>query len=76
MTKPKERLKAKLQFLEDFYAKVSTLHQEGYTPQAIFNTLQLKENWQVKLLSGGDLSAMNMVRSVILDEQAMKLVFD
>ena len=76
MKAPKERLKVKLQFLEDFYGKVSTLHHKGYTPNAIFNDLRLKEAWQVRLLSGGELSAMNMVRSVVLDEEAMKLVFE
>ena len=76
MHAPKERLKAKLQFLEDFYGKVATLFHEGYTAPTIFNVLKLKEIWLVRLLSGGELSAMNMIKAVILDERAMKLVFD
>jgi len=64
----KECLKKKLQFLEDFYGNVSQVYHKGHSAKAIFKTLKLKENWQVKILSGGELSTLNMVRSIIRDE--------
>lgn len=64
----KKELQRKLQFLEDFYGKVSQEYQEGNPASAIFKILNLKENWKVKLLSGGELSTLNMVKSVIRDE--------
>lgn len=61
----KNRLSDKLLFLEDFYEKAKHLHQKGYTEKEIFKQMNLKENWYVKVLSGGYLSKMNMVRSVL-----------
>jgi len=64
----KERLAQKLQFLEDFYGKVTHLHQKGYSANAIVNQLKLKKYWFTWFLSTGQLSTWNMVRSVIRDE--------
>ena len=60
----KEKLKKKLAFLEDYYEKVSKLHHEGKSPKQIMKVLKLKEFWPIKLLSGGDLSQLQMVKSV------------
>jgi glyoxylase-like metal-dependent hydrolase (beta-lactamase superfamily II) len=61
----KKQLSNKLFFLENFYQEVHQLHQKGYTEKEIFRQMHLKENWYVKILSGGYLSKMNMVRSVL-----------
>lgn len=66
---PKDRLRAKLHFLEDFYGKVAALHHQGVSASAIATQLSLKKNWRVRLFSLGKLSALNMVRSVIRDER-------
>lgn len=64
----KDSLRKKLQFFEDFYGNVALGHQKGYPAKTIFKQMNLKEDWQVKLISGGSLSTLNMVRSVIRDE--------
>ncbi|GAB5553249.1 MAG: MBL fold metallo-hydrolase [Saprospiraceae bacterium] len=70
----KQQLTKKLHFLESFFDMVSTLYTQGYSAKEIFKHLKLKENWLVKILSGGSLSKMNMVHSVIrdLEEQRSK----
>ncbi|MAX81306.1 MAG: hypothetical protein CL843_14175 [Crocinitomicaceae bacterium] len=69
LTNGKEKLKEKLQFLEQFFDRVKQLHQKGYDEQSIFKTLDLNEKTKIKILSQGQLSKMNMVRSVIRDLQ-------
>jgi len=63
----KQKLTKKLHFLEPFFNDVSTLYKEGYSASEIFKRLKLKENQVVNLLSGGSLSKLNMVKSVIRD---------
>ena len=63
----KQQLAKKLRFLESFFHEVSLLYQQGYSAHEIFRSLKLKENWFVKMLSGGNLSKLNMVKSVIRD---------
>lgn len=63
----KTQLIKKLKFLESFFSDVSSLYEKGYSANEIFKYLKLKENWPVRLLSGGSLSKLNMVRSVIRD---------
>lgn len=65
----KANFQKKLQFLEDFYGQVSTLHQQGYSSKKIMKQLQLKERWFMRLSSSGWLSVENMVCSVIRDER-------
>ena len=60
-------LQKKLHYLEAFYRKVAALHQQNYSPEDIFKRLNLKENRNVKFLSGGKLSKINMVRSAVRD---------
>ena len=66
----KEKLTKKLSFLESFYEQVADLYKQGMDAKSIFRKLKLKEDWLVKTLSGGQLSKMNMVESVIRDEEA------
>ena len=64
----KKLLEKKLQFFEDFYGEVAKLHRQGLDKQLIMKTMGLKENWQIRLFSLGELSTLNMVKSVIRDE--------
>lgn len=65
LDKPKQKLTKKLNFLEEFYDKVEKLFHKGYTAEEIFKILELREVKLVKFLSGGQLSKLNMVKSVI-----------
>jgi ribonuclease/clavin/mitogillin len=63
----KQKLQSKLDYFEEFFEKVSTLHQKGLSANQIFKEMNLKEIHTIKTLSNGYLSKMNMVRSVIRD---------
>lgn len=65
----KEHLRQKLQFLQDFYGIVSTLYHQGYSINAIFKHSSIKRNWPIRIISLGELSTVNMIKSVIRDEQ-------
>ena len=65
--KPKEKLKQKLEFLEDFHFTVSDFYQRGLSANEIFKAMKLKENLLIKIASGEKLSKLNMVKSVIRD---------
>ncbi|MEM8888440.1 MAG: MBL fold metallo-hydrolase [Bacteroidota bacterium] len=64
----KEKLARKLTFFEDFYGQVKNLYQKGYSVRAIQKQMQVKPMHMVAILSLGELSAKNMIRSVIRDE--------
>ncbi|MTI22926.1 MBL fold metallo-hydrolase [Fulvivirga sp. RKSG066] len=63
----KEVLKNKLQYLQDFSGKVVRLHQQGLKPKEIFKSLGLKEHGFINLISHGELSKLNMVKSAVRD---------
>lgn len=65
----KEKLIKKLFFLERFYEQVAELYHAGNSAKQIQQRLKLKEYWQVRLMSGGALSRLNMVKAVIRDEE-------
>lgn len=65
----KDKLWQKLRFLEDFYGRAASFYHKGYSPPAILKAMGLKEDFGMRLLSTGELSTMNMVRSVIRDEK-------
>lgn len=65
----KQRLANKLQFFEDFYGKVASHYHQGLKSWQIMKALGLKENWNIRLTSGGELSTLNMITAVIRDEQ-------
>lgn len=66
----KEKLAQKLQFLEDFYGRAATLYHQDYTASAIMKKMNIKEDWATRILSTGQLSAINMVKAVIRDEES------
>jgi len=63
----KEKLSRKLTFFEDFFGQVKVLYQKGYSVRAIQKQMQVKPMHSVAILSLGELSAKNMIRSVIKD---------
>lgn len=65
----KQRLVNKLQFFQEFYGKVAEQYHRGLAAKQIIQALALKENWNIRLTSGGELSTLNMVKAVIRDEQ-------
>lgn len=67
LTHGRDKLLKKLQFLEENYESVADLYQKGYTAKQIFKKLKMKENHFVKILSGGTLSHLNMVKDIIRD---------
>lgn len=69
LTNGKVQLQKKLQFMEEFYGQVATLYYRGKETKAILQEMGLKEDWPVRFLSKGKLSTLNMVKSVIRDEQ-------
>jgi glyoxylase-like metal-dependent hydrolase (beta-lactamase superfamily II) len=68
-TSGKEKLRKKLLYLEKFYSQVAELSKEEYNAKEIFKTLNLREHGNIKLLSDGKLSKLNMVKSVLRDIQ-------
>lgn len=70
--KGKERFQRKLQFLQDLYGNVTNLHQKGYKPSRIMRALEIEEQWMIRFLSGGWLSALNMINSVIRDVELVE----
>lgn len=64
----KQKLKKKLAFFENFYGQVARLFHEGHSINSIFKEMKLKRSWGIRLLSTGELSTLNMIKSVIRDE--------
>ncbi len=62
-----EKLRKKLSFLKTFNEQVREQANKGYSAQKIMNVLDLKERWDIRILSHGMLSKLNMVRSVLND---------
>lgn len=63
----RKKLEQKLQYFEDFYGKVVAAYTKGLSVKQIFKALNLKEHGFTYLLSHGQLSKLNMVRSAIRD---------
>ncbi|MFK7980903.1 MAG: MBL fold metallo-hydrolase [Saprospiraceae bacterium] len=68
MKNAKKHLRRKLNFLEDFYASVLKWHQQGYPPAQIMDKMKLTKLYWMRILTGGALSGLNMVKSVLRDE--------
>jgi len=66
VNKPHEKLKLKLQFLEDFLGKVRLHQAQGLSAPEIFRAMRLRENWPLWLASAGKLSKMNMVKGAMI----------
>lgn len=65
----KALLNQKITYLEDFYTSVVFYHQKGQSPHQIVKSIGAKERWITYFLSGGYMSTVNMVESVIRDEK-------
>ena len=63
----REKLTKKLNFLRSFQEQVIEQATKGYSPRKIMKVLDLKERWDIRILSHGMLSKLNMVRSVLRD---------
>ncbi len=72
MKNGKIHLQRKLDFLENFYQTVVDWHTQGYAPKQIRDKMNLPKQYGMRFISGGGLSSLNMVKSVIRDEQAKK----
>ena len=68
----REKLVKKLHFLQKFYDQVATFHRQGYPPAQIMKQMGLTEKWSTRILSHGHLSRLNMIKSVIRDEDSQK----
>lgn len=64
----RNHLSVKLHDLEEFYGKVVELNAKGYDLQQILKETGRKENKMYSILTLGSFSAMNMVKSVLRDE--------
>lgn len=65
MTKARDHIRSKLEFLENFYGNIIDLWKEGFSEKQIFNRLQLKEASLIKYFCFGNVSMINGVRSAI-----------
>ncbi|HAA10319.1 MAG TPA: hypothetical protein DCE41_00965 [Cytophagales bacterium] len=63
----KKHLRKKLDLLQELTENVVAGYEKGYSIRAIMRNIPVKEYWGVRLLSGGLLSARNMVASIIRD---------
>jgi glyoxylase-like metal-dependent hydrolase (beta-lactamase superfamily II) len=61
----KQKLKNKLQFLEDLYGRIRSLLQEGLSEKAIIRKLDAHSDRLVKWLTLGNMSFANMIKSAI-----------
>jgi len=62
-----QKLEEKLDYLESFNDQVTDLYRQGREAPEIYKALKLKEHGNIHLLSHGQLSKMNMVKSAIQD---------
>ena len=63
--KGKLRLEQKLQFLEDIVGRVQLLKKQGLSDNAIIKRMDSKKDRWVKLMTLGDVSLANMLRSAM-----------
>lgn len=65
----KEHLRRKLEFLENFHQTVLALHAQGFIETEILKQMDMKEETLMKVLTCGNVSRINMVRSSLLAVQ-------
>lgn len=63
----REKLTKKLQFLRRFEEQVKGEAAKGHSANKIMRALDMKERWDIRILSHGMLSKLNMVKSVLRD---------
>ncbi|MGD9044966.1 MAG: MBL fold metallo-hydrolase [Desulfobacterales bacterium] len=61
----KQKIKKKLQFLEDLYGSVCALAEKGHSEKAVINALDPRNDRGIKLITLGNVSFANMVRSAL-----------
>ena len=61
----KQKIKNKLQFLEDLYGKVRELSEKGHAEKEIIKVLDPNNDLGVKWLTMGNVSFANMIRSAL-----------
>ncbi|MBW2409295.1 MAG: MBL fold metallo-hydrolase [Deltaproteobacteria bacterium] len=61
----KQKIKNKLQFLEDLYGSVSELAQKGHSEKAVIKALDPRNDRTIKWITMGNVSFANMVRSAM-----------
>jgi glyoxylase-like metal-dependent hydrolase (beta-lactamase superfamily II) len=67
LKKGKPKLAQKLQFLEDIVGRVELLKEKGLSKKAVINRLDTKSDRWIKLMTMGNVSFANMVRSAYRD---------
>ena len=65
----KALIEQKIHYLEQYYAAVVYYHRKGQFPRQILKSIGDKERWGKYFFSGGNMCAINMVKSVIRDEK-------
>jgi hypothetical protein len=61
----KQKVKKKLQFLEDLYGKARELSEKGHSEKEIIKVLDPNNDRGVKWLTMGNVSFANMIRSAL-----------
>jgi endoribonuclease LACTB2 len=62
-------LEQKINHLEQYYTAVVYYYKKGQSPREILKSIGAKERWFQYFFSGGNMSAVNIVESVIRDEK-------
>lgn len=70
----KKHIRAKLDFLENLYGEISYYIDRGYSEKEVMQKTKLKEVLPVKIFTQGNVSAKNIVRSVIRCKQHKKVM--
>jgi glyoxylase-like metal-dependent hydrolase (beta-lactamase superfamily II) len=63
----KPRIAAKLRFLEDVFGEVERLRERGLNERGMMQSLGLGEIRSVQWMTGGNVSARNIIRSALRD---------
>ena len=61
----RQKIRNKLQFLEEFYGNVRKLAEKGHTEKAVIKALDPKSDRGIKWLTMGNASFANMIRSAL-----------
>jgi len=65
---PKPLLTKKLNYFEDLYGEISNLYSKGMSDKQILQSMPSIDDRQIKWMSLGALSRINMIKAVIRDE--------
>jgi glyoxylase-like metal-dependent hydrolase (beta-lactamase superfamily II) len=68
----RNHIRAKLDFLENFYGDIIHLWEKGCSEKQIFHQLKLKEAYLTKYLCFGNVSMLNGLRSVIRHHEGLR----